>query len=138
MTSGKTHKVQRKKCILHSIFTAHLHYAFAYFYSIIIISHVICLLLIYLFINFLCCHCVISITLFLLCLHKPRRLWDLGRPLEALPLLRFISHYDFLWCFRMVRIMIILEVEVTFIVDPLIGQVVVVLQDIHLLFYLVT
>ena len=91
-----------------------------------------------LFINFMCCHCMISVTLFLLCLYKPRSFWDPDRPLEALPLLRFISHYEFLWCFRMARIMIILEVEVTFIVDPLIGQVVLVLQDIHLLFYLVT
>ena len=61
-----------------------------------------------------------------------------SRLVEAPPLLRFNFHYDFLWYIQMARIMIILEVEVTFVVNPFTDQVGLVLQDIRPLFYLIT
>ena len=73
----------------------------------------------------------------LICLYKSSSFWVPDRPLEHHSLLRFNSHYLFPWCFQMARIMIILEVEVTFMVDLLTGHVVLMLQDIRPLFYLV-
>ena len=114
-------------CILYSIFTAYLHIAITYHYIsyllFFMLSAYYCLFIYWFYVLQLhdVCYFIFNLSVqswgFLGARQTP----------EAHPLLSFNSYSDFLYYFQIARIMIILEVEVTFMVDLFIGQVVLVL-----------
>ena len=109
----KTHEVQRKKCILYSILTA-ITYHF--------ISYLLFRMTVYLFYVlqlYDVCYFIFNLSV---------QIEEFLGAWQILGSTTLNSHYNFLWCFQMARIMIVLEVEMTFIIDLFIGQVALVLQ----------